>query len=124
MVAAVQSFHYGRGTERHKSDVSVSAHRSRDYILSSVWLSTASSTIVRCLLRYWDYAGWGAALGMLAKQYPHLVCLEIDDFTHDVAPDEHGIFTPHVLALMQANLHRHSPTFNWAGSMYAINPQS
>lgn len=50
--------------------------------------------------------------------YPHLVCLEIDDFTHDVAPDEHGIFTPHVLARMQANLHRHSPTLNWAGNVY------
>jgi hypothetical protein len=44
--------------------------------------------------------------------------MEIDDFTHDVAPDEHGIFTPQVLAKMQANLHRYSPTLNWAGNVY------
>ena len=40
-------------------------------------------------------------LGRLAAIVTQLVCLEIDDFTHDVAPDEHGIFTPHVLSLMQ-----------------------
>jgi hypothetical protein len=62
--------------------------------------------------------GWGDVLGRLSALYPHLVCLEIDDFTHDVAPDEHGIFTPHVLARMQAHLHRHSSTFNWAGNVY------
>ena len=67
---------------------------------------------------YWDYAAWGEVLGRLAAMFPHLVCLEIDDFTHDVAPDEHGIFTPHVLSLMQSNLHKHSPSLNWAGNVY------
>ena len=40
-----------------------------------------------------DYAGWGDVIGRLAAQYPHLVALEIDDMTHDIAPAEHGIFT-------------------------------
>ena len=65
-----------------------------------------------------DYAGWGDVIGRLAAQYPHLVALEIDDMTHDIAPAEHGIFTPHVLARMQANLHTHSPTVNLAGTVY------
>ena len=33
-----------------------------------------------------DYAAWGTVIGKLAALFPHLVAIEIDDFTHDVAP--------------------------------------
>jgi hypothetical protein len=56
--------------------------------------------------------------GLLAAQYPQLVCLEIDDMTHDISPAEHAIFTSHVVARMQANLHRHSSSMNLAGTVY------
>ena len=56
--------------------------------------------------------------GLLAAQYSHLVCLNIDDMTHDISPSEHGIFTSHVVGRMQANLHRHSSSINLAGTIY------
>lgn len=55
--------------------------------------------------------------GRLAAQFPHLVAMSIDDFTHDVAPP-HGLFTPQLLAEIVNSLHRHSPTINFAPLVY------
>ena len=56
-------------------------------------------------------------LGRLARQYPHLVAVEIDDFTHDIAPPN-GMFTPELLANVVNNLHRHSPTISFIPNVY------
>ena len=50
-----------------------------------------------------DYAAWGTVIGKLAALFPHLVAIEIDDFTHDVAPP-YGMFSPELLANIVNNL--------------------
>jgi hypothetical protein len=60
--------------------------------------------------------------GRLAVQFPHLVAMSIDDFTHDVSPP-HGLFTPQLLAEIVNSLHRNSPTINFAPLVYLLHNQ-
>ena len=64
-----------------------------------------------------DYAAWGTVIGKLAALFPYLVAIEIDDFTHDVAPP-YGMFSPELLANIVNNLHTQSPTINFIPNVY------
>lgn len=66
---------------------------------------------------YLDYPAWGELLGRLAALYPHLVALQMDDFTHDVRPPA-GIFTPSLLARTTANLRAHAPHMSFLPVVY------
>lgn len=80
---------------------------------------SAGKTIV---FPYWDYAGWGALIGRLANEFPHLVAVEIDDFTHDVAPPD-GMFTPELLGRIVNNLHQQSATISFIPNVYYSQDQ-
>jgi hypothetical protein len=80
-------------------------------------LSEGPSAGQRITFAYWDYAGWGALIGRLSVQFPQLVAIEIDDFTHDVAPPD-GMFTPELLGNIVNNLHRHSSTISFIPNIY------
>ena len=65
------------------------------------------------------YVAWGELIGQLSVIYPHLVGISVDDYTHSVqAPS--AIFTPAVVAKMQAAMRRHSPWLVHAPTMYLL----
>ncbi len=67
------------------------------------------------------YVAWGELIGQLSVIYPHLVGISVDDYTHSVqAPT--AIFTPAVVAEMQAAMRRHSPWLGHAPTMYLLRP--
>lgn len=61
-----------------------------------------------------DYAGWGALLGELAKQYPHLVALNIDDMTHNID----AVFTPELVAKMESGMRGPAPWMSFVPTFY------
>ena len=42
---------------------------------------------------YLDYAAWGALVGAVAAQFPHVAALNVDDMSHDISPPA-GVFVP------------------------------
>jgi hypothetical protein len=65
-----------------------------------------------------DYEGWAALLGDLAAQYPHLVAVNVDDFTHNV-PDP---FDGPLLARMESKLRQKAPWMNLSPTAYYRAP--
>jgi hypothetical protein len=61
-----------------------------------------------------DYAGWGALLGELAAAYPHLVAVNVDDMTHNIDT----MFTPALVAEMQAEMRSRAPWMNLVPTFY------
>jgi len=60
-----------------------------------------------------DYVGWAGLLGKLATIYPHLVALNIDDFTHNL-----GFYTPIMLAQIESNLKKDAPWMSLSPTLY------
>ena len=63
-----------------------------------------------------DYPAWGEALGRLAAQYPHLVAVNVDDFSHNVGSA--NTFTPEVVARMTAGMRSQAPWLALAPTLY------
>jgi hypothetical protein len=61
-----------------------------------------------------DYVGWGELLGALATQYPQLVALNVDDFTHNVST----AFTPEVVAKMVSAMRSQAPWMSFIPTSY------
>lgn len=66
---------------------------------------------------YTDYSSWGALVGLLSKQYPHLTAVDIDDFSVNVLA-QNGAFTGDSVAMMLSNIRRESPQVALASVMY------
>jgi hypothetical protein len=66
------------------------------------------TTIGNVSLGYLNYEAWGEVLGRVAALWPHLVALQMDDFTHDVYSPPFAIFRPPLLARMTARMRSHS----------------
>ena len=69
---------------------------------------------------YQDYVGgWGRLIGALAKRYPKLVSVNVDDLTPNVGPDGAGkAFTPATLATMTAEMRRETPWVSLVSTCY------
>ncbi|HEY3450359.1 MAG TPA: VCBS repeat-containing protein [Myxococcales bacterium] len=64
-----------------------------------------------------DFRGWGKALGRLAAQYPQLVAVNIDDFTHNVGWSSIEIH-PDTIAAMTAEMRSQAPWLALAPTFY------
>lgn len=60
-----------------------------------------------------DYLGWGSVLGLLAKEYPHFVAVNIDDFAHH--PEE---YPGDYLAQFQSRLREQAPWLSFVPTGY------
>jgi hypothetical protein len=63
------------------------------------------------------YIRWAELIGQLSRIYPHLVGVSVDDYSHSVQAPA-AIFTPTVVAAMQAAMRRHSAWLGLAPTMY------
>jgi hypothetical protein len=63
-----------------------------------------------------DYTGWANLIGRLAQDYPHLVALGVDDFSHHID----RTFTPEYVAAMESRLRRQSPWLNFVPTFYYV----
>lgn len=61
-----------------------------------------------------DYAGWGALLGALAKEYPQLVAVNVDDMTHNIDT----MFTPELVASMESGMRGPAPWMSLVPTFY------
>ena len=61
-----------------------------------------------------DMLGWASLIGRLAKDYPHLVGLAIDDFSEQFDQP----FTPDTIAQIEARMRARSPWLNFAPLVY------
>jgi hypothetical protein len=61
-----------------------------------------------------DYAGWAGLIGRLAQQYPHLVAVNIDDFSQNLDP----AFTPELLAVMTSRMREQAPWLSLVPTFY------
>jgi hypothetical protein len=65
---------------------------------------------------YTAYDRWGSLVGQLAAWAPHLVALDIDDFTSNIG---HGhIFTGDNVAVITSNMREHAPWVSLASVVY------
>ena len=60
-----------------------------------------------------DYLGWASLIGRLAQDYPQLVAVEIDDFTHN--PDD---FSGDYLAELESRMRSQAPWLNFVPGVY------
>ena len=65
---------------------------------------------------YTDYDRWGELVGRLAAWAPHLVALDIDDFTSNIGPDR--VFTGDNVAVITSNMRSHAPWLSLASVVY------
>ena len=65
---------------------------------------------------YTDYDRWGELVGRLAAWAPHLVALDIDDFTSNIGPGR--IFTGNNVAVITSNMRSHAPWLSLASVVY------
>ena len=64
------------------------------------------------------YAAWGTIAGMLSTQFPHLVALYVDDFTHVLPVGGYGNFTPSLVAAMTSNMRSSAPWMSFVPCIY------
>lgn len=65
---------------------------------------------------YTSYDRWGTLVGKLAAWAPHLVALDIDDFSSNIG---HGhIFTGDNVAIITSNMRKHAPWVSLASVVY------
>ena len=64
---------------------------------------------------YTNYTAWGALAGLLSAQYPHLVALDIDDFSSNVNT---GFFTGNDVASITSAMRSKSPAMALASVVY------
>jgi hypothetical protein len=69
-------------------------------------------------MRYLNYEGWGEIVGRLGALFPHLVALQMDDFTHDVYSPPYAIFRPPLLARMTSRMRSHAPRMAFLPVVY------
>lgn len=60
-----------------------------------------------------DYVGWASVMGRLAQEYPHLVAIGIDDFSH--FPTR---FSGDYIAEMESKMRSRSPWMSFAPTVY------
>jgi hypothetical protein len=60
-----------------------------------------------------DYLGWASLMGRLAQDYPHLVALGIDDFSHWLSD-----FPGEYVAEMESRMHSQARWLNFAPTVY------
>eukprot|EP01048_Picozoa_sp_COSAG05_P007126 COSAG05_NODE_494_length_9271_cov_4.390536_2_plen_280_part_00 len=65
---------------------------------------------------YTSYDRWGTLVGMLAAWAPHLVALDIDDFSSNIGPGR--IFTGDNVAVITSNMRAHAPWLCLASVVY------
>jgi hypothetical protein len=65
---------------------------------------------------YTNYIKWGDLVGRLSVLYPHLVALDIDDFSSNVLT---GAFDGNYVAQITAGMRRHAPYMALASVLYA-----
>lgn len=88
----------------------------------TAWNETA---LFDAKLGYLDYGAWAENIGRLTAQYPHLVSMTIDDFSHNLSPagpDRRGVyFSPAFVATVTRRLRAHSPRFTLVPVVYFFN---
>jgi hypothetical protein len=67
-----------------------------------------------------DLVGWGKLLGRLARDYPHLVALGIDDFSYGIVDEDFPI-SDETVAEMQSGMRSQSPWLNFVPTVYYHN---
>ena len=77
-------------------------------------LTSVNETALFANANYSNYTVWGTLVGLLAKQFPHLVAIDIDDFSENIGTH----FSGDNVAQITSNMRAHAPWLSLASVTY------